>query len=1051
MLNGKYNLCLTVEFLMFFDDLNRNLNNDICEESFKEKYQTKVDRLRASFKNLNLLKVTGSLRESIKLKFDLRYFTSLKSLELENVYLDNILNLSALVPQLTTVKLNRCLSKKPFEEFLTREVWSALNCLSISRAVFANEQFDFVPNSVQSLQLQWNQIQRFTINSSTRSNLTELDLSFNKLKQIPHFGEKELICSTLKVLKLRGNLIDSFRNVENFHQLEHLDVSVNQICNKDEIGRYLSFCKKLKTLNLIDNPVQMLDTLNVLVLETFPALRKLNNHICYSERSSEKDSTTSSNANADLFSDFEDKNSVVSKNDESISSRQASTRRRDRVAVILDRTNSFANTDDEQPDQDRLSAVSSVNKGLSLGLENNFTDLNEIIAAQRKSLGKKLLSKPASGLVVPYSTPVDCSNFSIVGEIHKLDSGQSGSIPVISPDIEQVKTKIQNLATNQAHDQQATPADDSEEDGLVFSVSGANLAGKSDGDRSKSRPSPTKPNEKKSNEQQSSPSSSPKEDNLWANEDMEGDNIFLVNKLDSNLVESSEPIFILVKDSLIYEKDCATGKIFEVYDLKVITDYELEDSTTISLTFDSKIKSKQKVVYNLELDSQLDKFKRQFIEPFVTRNQEEKANQRFKYECLKCGSKSAQQTECGQCKSTALIECTDGPNAASNDNRPAYTSQSSYKEEFLNQVKLKLTNEQVPTGDEASDVSDGEERPARDELANGKAPSDENDREAKEDEPSGKDEEPDEEEVTNLINSKLENYELEQFTSVEDHELKLHLDVKIFANNERLDYLFECDFSINDTSEMAHGRIATTNTCLHLISCRSEAAGKQDHAFDTFTMPLNKIKNVKLTRDHFFHQCIWLNIERQCGKKKKRKNMTEVQTFFIILKDKKLVDLFCDYLESFLNKQEIKLKTNTNTYSVSEKKLELDTEENIIFSQFIVSLTTKSDSETSKSSPDNLLCLLFEKGAEIILARCEVIANELKFQKICRNDLTNLICAKLQPEQCDQLHLFFSDSNNQKIEWIVGAYSVNSMFKIVDLVKTVWESIYQVPLQIFTK
>lgn len=86
MLNGKYNLCLTVDFLMFFDDLFRNLNNEICDESFKEKYQTKVDKLNDSFKNLNLLKVTGNLKESIKLKFDLKYFPNLKSLELGKFY-----------------------------------------------------------------------------------------------------------------------------------------------------------------------------------------------------------------------------------------------------------------------------------------------------------------------------------------------------------------------------------------------------------------------------------------------------------------------------------------------------------------------------------------------------------------------------------------------------------------------------------------------------------------------------------------------------------------------------------------------------------------------------------------------------------------------------------------------------------------------------------------------------------------------------------------------------------------------------------------------------
>ena len=251
---------------------------------------------------------------------------------------------------------------------------------------------------------------------------------------------------------------------------------------------------------------------------------------------------------------------------------------------------------------------------------------------------------------------------------------------------------------------------------------------------------------------------------------------------------------------------------------------------------------------------------------------------------------------------------------------------------------------------------------------------------------------------------------------------------------------------------MSHGRIVATNVNLHLVSFKSENINDSNTIFDIFTMPLKKIKNVKLTRDYFFHQCIWLSVEKLSGKKKKKKHLTEAQTFFIILKDLKLVDLFCVYLEDYLNKQEIKLKLNVNTFSASEKKVKLDTEENIIFSQFIVSLTTKSDMEISKSSNDDLLCLLFEKDAEIILARCEVIANETKFKKICRNDLSNLICAKIDPDDCQQLHLYFSkDSNNTKIEWLIGAYSVNSMSKIIDLIRTLWENIYKIQLQIFTK
>lgn len=254
MLNGKYNLCLTVEFLMFFDDLNRNLNSDICEEKFKEKFESKVNKLVSSFKNLNLLKITGNLRESFKLKFDLKYFTNLKNLELENVYLDNILSLNEIINQLTTFKLNRCLTNRTFDEIFFKDTWQSLTTLSISRTVFKSDEFNFVPLSTRNLQLQWNQITQFKLNSSSRHNLTELDLSYNKLKAIPYFDENELICRSLKVLKLKGNLIDSLKNVENFNQLEQLDISLNLICNKDDVSRYLSSCKKLRVLNLIDNP-----------------------------------------------------------------------------------------------------------------------------------------------------------------------------------------------------------------------------------------------------------------------------------------------------------------------------------------------------------------------------------------------------------------------------------------------------------------------------------------------------------------------------------------------------------------------------------------------------------------------------------------------------------------------------------------------------------------------------------------------------------------------------------------------------------------------------
>lgn len=800
----------------------------------------------------------------------------------------------------------------------------------------------------------------------------------------------------------------------------------------------------------------MKENLSIFILEIFPALAKLNNQQCYKDSLNDRE-LMDSDHNVP-FNDLEKISEAANKNDSNSSSNQKA-KKKERMVVILDRTNSFSNqTDDEQSDQDRLSSVNGSTKCISLGLENNISDLNQIIAKQRESLGKKFLNDKTN-LVVPFSTPVDCNNYSIIGEMQKLNQEQKSSTPVFDQQMEQVKEKINDLVSEQNAILLKNNMTLKEEHVLILDPNSNDNLKENDKDDKDAKA--TKEND--SANSITSLSLSPKEEmenNEWANEDMEGDNIFLVNKFDSNMVENKEPIFILVRDSLIYEKDCTTGKIFEVYDLNVITNYELENSSTISLVFDSKVKSKQKVTYNLELDSQLDKFRMQFIEPFVTRNKEEKLIQRFKYECLKCETKNESQTNCSNCKSTALIESTNylRQNSASID-RQSYVTQSSFKEDFLNQVKLKLTSEVIPARDQIVDrlVEENRDDLKTEEENDKEAKSDSKSLDSKEKKESLKDEE-NAEIVNNLIESNLENYELDNFTTV-DHELKLYLDVKIFTNNERLNYLFECDFSINDTSGMNHGRVVITNTSLHLVSLKSESKQSDaqneddlDKTFDIFTMPLNKIKNIKIGRDYFFHQCVWLTVERLCGKKKKKKHLVETQTFFLILRDKHLADVFSEYLESYLNQQEIKLKVNLNQYNLTEKPVNLDTEENIIFCQFIVSLTTKSDLEISRSSCDDLLCLLFDKGAGLILARCEVIANELKFKKIIANDLSNLICAKIESNDCKKLHLYFSNnSNTSKIEWIVGSYSVRSMSKIIDLIRTLWQNIYKIDLQIFTE
>ena len=213
---------------------------------------------------------------------------------------------------------------------------------------------------------------------------------------------------------------------------------------------------------------------------------------------------------------------------------------------------------------------------------------------------------------------------------------------------------------------------------------------------------------------------------------------------------------------------------------------------------------------------------------------------------------------------------------------------------------------------------------------------------------------------------------------------------------------------------------------------------------------LSRVKGVRLTTNEFFQQGLWMQIERLSGKKKKKKHILDTQSFFILLADQPLLQLLVNYSgDYFAARKEIKLNKQFKAYSVTENAVKLDCEEQIVFGEFVDCLVKKDETEELRSKDEHLICVLIGRSAEIFVTKCEFIANELKFQVLCRNNLIHLgTPAFLGGFFCD-LHLQFQKDNERNIvEWLITCYSVNSLQRLLGHIRSFWEENYMVPLQL---
>ncbi|EUD68123.1 hypothetical protein C922_01735 [Plasmodium inui San Antonio 1] len=159
------------------------------------------------------------------------------------------------------------------EEFNHAKVLSLEN-----RKILLIQNIDLF-RSLEELRLDNNLIEEIE-NLEGLSNLKILSLSNNKIKKIKNLSQLE----KLSEINLHNNLIEKIENLDNNVELKILILSKNRIKHMENVT-YLRVLRKLKFLNLMDNPICLEQNLFIQVGSTLSTLKCFNNVLLTGESS----------------------------------------------------------------------------------------------------------------------------------------------------------------------------------------------------------------------------------------------------------------------------------------------------------------------------------------------------------------------------------------------------------------------------------------------------------------------------------------------------------------------------------------------------------------------------------------------------------------------------------------------------------------------------------------------------------------------------------------------------------------------------------------------
>lgn len=231
-----------------------------------------LHNLLSNVKAIKIIPEPASSSSLLSETINLAPFHQLTHLEVRNIPIIHLSHLSQLRSQLHHLVLYACLDSLDdalqgcggdncSETFL----WSELHSLHVTscQTIDLGTGLQLAP-WLKTLNLTFNELtDNSTQSLSTLMTLHSLTLDFNSLQRIPVLAPSAR--TTLKVLKLRQNQLDSLRGVEQLVSLEELDVAYNCISSGEALSA-LSFLPHLVKLSLEFNPLSYVKEYRLVVL-----------------------------------------------------------------------------------------------------------------------------------------------------------------------------------------------------------------------------------------------------------------------------------------------------------------------------------------------------------------------------------------------------------------------------------------------------------------------------------------------------------------------------------------------------------------------------------------------------------------------------------------------------------------------------------------------------------------------------------------------------------------------------------------------------------------
>lgn len=954
-----------------------------------------VNYMKQLIRRSPAVKIIG---EGIVMAQQIGCFESCSSLELHRIPFDQLIGLDKLKPKLKSFAGQKSISRfKDLNEHFwdVFGVWPSLSTLKLSENNIQSINASILPSTIKSLDLSWNKIAHFNNTADyCHNSLERLDLKFNSMISMPKLNLSTR--NSLKCLYLRRNLLENIDGIEQLIQLTEFDVAFNCLIDAKSFLSQIERCKNLKKLWIEGNPFCFDKNVELTIKNQLKCLSDFNGTNLTPNKMTGNQLLKQENVDEGFMSQSNDNLSDDLKSDDFDEKKIVNNvkRKKRRIAVIHDH-NEFT-----------LNHSNSNNS-----IESTQNQMSDLIKEKRQNYGSEWLVS----MEPTHRVEGDQRLLALTGQ-HSIDFSEQQTSSIASFDTNNFSISPPEHESTPKTEHQKQQKHSFDDDIEVIN---------------------------ESNEQS---------EIHWSKEELEnGENIYLVDCLSDET--DFEVVFLYVREDLmIFEKNVLNGKIVKSHDLSVLIEStDFNDDSTLKLLFDTRIKSKQEVIYKFDCAETKQKFKELFIIPSIRSNQRRNNHSKqTNYECLKCGLNKISQINvicCPNCQSDAMMRTERD---SSTQRRRSGSDITILTEQFTHNLML---NQQQNV-----------------QLEN---------------------------DLWDEIQLKNDQIDYSLFTKL-DHRLKLHFEMQILdennSNDEIIEGAIECKLMMHDQesgNRFENCFLLLTNKKFYFCLINSNSTGNLmdskscDFQIDkkTISKSFFDLKSIKSLPSRLFHQGLWFEwinhdnnptakqtqdtnklssslknsfFSRSSFSKRRNSKLNDdslTSWNLILFNDEPIGNLFIKFLNSILTKSNLNIKTisNDNKIVFDDSTYTKLIEDQILNVTLLNSISYKINKRETIELPTT------EQSIGLIIANNCIHISELVFHQnkdcfvriLYKELMINLTSLSINVELF-QMKITFSDDEQNESEIFIKLSSLKTMKSLIQTIKTQWEESFDVPLQIQT-